>query len=148
MPEGFSVRQIDHVELVVPDRHEAARWYERILGLKILSDYEHWAKEGGPLMISSDGGSTKLALFEGAARASQKGIGYRRVAFRVDGPGFAEFLRRLETHPVLDENRRQVTPRDVVDHDKSFSIYFCDPYGHSCEVTTYDYDYVARHLLQ
>lgn len=148
MPEEFSVQQIDHVELVVPDRYDAARWYQRILGLEILSEYEHWAKEGGPLMISSDGGSTKLALFEGEPRASQEGIGYRRVAFRVDGPGFVEFLRRLESYPVLDENRRQVTARDVVDHVQSFSLYFCDPYGHFCEVTTYHYDYVAPHLAK
>ena len=29
----FTVLQIDHVELFVPDRYEAARWYERTLGL-------------------------------------------------------------------------------------------------------------------
>lgn len=30
----FKVLQIDHVELFVPDRYEAARWYERVLGLE------------------------------------------------------------------------------------------------------------------
>ena len=31
----FSVDQIDHVELFVPDRYEAAKWYDEILGIKI-----------------------------------------------------------------------------------------------------------------
>ena len=61
----FKVLQIDHVELFVPDRYEAARWYERTLGLQVVPECEPWAVDGGPLMISSDGGSTKLALFEG-----------------------------------------------------------------------------------
>ena len=32
---NFRVLQIDHVELFVPDRHEAAGWYQRILGLDV-----------------------------------------------------------------------------------------------------------------
>ena len=58
----FKVLQIDHVELFVPERYEAARWYERTLGLQVVPECEPWAVDGGPLMISSDGGSTKLAL--------------------------------------------------------------------------------------
>jgi hypothetical protein len=27
MPNGFSVGPIDHIELLVPDRYEAAHWY-------------------------------------------------------------------------------------------------------------------------
>ena len=65
----FRVSQIDHVELFVPDRDEAAKWYEEVLGLTVLRGYEDWAKDPhGPLMISSDDGSTKLALFEGDPR--------------------------------------------------------------------------------
>ncbi|MFQ5695455.1 MAG: hypothetical protein ACE5HB_05655, partial [Terriglobia bacterium] len=108
--------------------------------------YEQWADEGGPLMISSDAGSTKLALFQGEARASEGTSWYRRLAFRVDGPGFVAFLGRLEARPVFAENGKRVTPRDIVDHDQAFSFYFCDPHGHPLEVTTYDYDYVSRVL--
>jgi hypothetical protein len=54
--------------LFVPDRYAAARWYEQSLGLRILPQHEHWAGPGGPLMISSDGGRTMLALFEGELR--------------------------------------------------------------------------------
>jgi catechol 2,3-dioxygenase-like lactoylglutathione lyase family enzyme len=28
---------IDHVELFVPDRHEAAAWYRSVLGLEVLT---------------------------------------------------------------------------------------------------------------
>ena len=63
----FSVLGIDHVEMFVPDRYEAAKWYLEVLGLRILPDYEVWVGDPhGPLMISSDNGNTKLALFTGA----------------------------------------------------------------------------------
>ena len=34
MPRRFRVDQIDHVEVFVPDRREAARWYAETLGLE------------------------------------------------------------------------------------------------------------------
>ena len=127
----FKVLQIDHVELFVPDRYDAAKWYERVLGLQIVPECEPWAVGGGPLMISSDGGSTKLALFEGQPAASGPTAAFRRVAFRVTAAGFAEFLER---NPDL------VTTKSVVDHQQAYSLYFDDPYGHHLEVTTYEYD--------
>ncbi len=63
--DSFRVSQIDHVELFVPDRHEAADWYGRVLGLRIV---------------------------------------------------------------------------------RRFSIYFCDPYGHWLELTTYDHEETRREL--
>jgi catechol 2,3-dioxygenase-like lactoylglutathione lyase family enzyme len=133
----FRVLQIDHVELFVPDRYEAAKWYDRVLGLQIVPECEPWAAGGGPLMISSDGGSTKLALFEGEPTASGPTAAYRRVAFRVTAAGFAEFLER---NPDL------VTKTSVVDHQQAYSIYFDDPYGHHLEVTTYEYDVTSAWL--
>lgn len=134
----FKVLQIDHVELFVPDRYEAARWYEHVLGLQIVPECEVWAAGGGPLMISSDGGSTKLALFEGQPTAASQTTAFRRVAFRVTGGGFAAFLRRLPELALADA-RQPVTATSVVDHEQAYSIYFDDPYGHQLEVTTYDY---------
>ena len=142
----FKVLQIDHVELFVPDRYEAARWYEHALGLQIVRECEPWAVEGGPLMISSDGGNTKLALFEGQPAPSTPTMAFRRVAFRVTGSGFAEFLRRLPELALVDATRGPVTINGVVDHRQAFSIYFDDPYGHQLEVTTYDYDDVSQRL--
>ena len=59
-PPGFRVDQIDHVELFVPDRDEAAAWYRDVLGLEVVAAFAHWADDpAGPLMISPDGGSTE-----------------------------------------------------------------------------------------
>ncbi len=59
-PEPFRVKHIDHVEVFVPDQYAAADWYHRVFGLDILKPYEFWAADG-PLMISSDGGTTMIA---------------------------------------------------------------------------------------
>ena len=136
----FTVIQIDHVELFVPDRYEAARWYERVLGLRVVPECEGWAAGGGPLMISSDGGNTKLALFEGQPIPSPQTAAFRRVAFRVTGEGFQEFVIRLPELALTDDRHRQVGAGSVVDHQQAYSIYFSDPYGHLLEVTTYDYE--------
>jgi catechol 2,3-dioxygenase-like lactoylglutathione lyase family enzyme len=142
----FKVVQIDHVELFVPDRYEAARWYERSLGLRIVPECEMWAAGGGPLMISSDEGSTKLALFEGTPDAASPTAAFRRVAFRVTADGFAEFLRRLPELNLLDTQNRPVVRDSVVDHQQSYSIYFSDPWTHQLEVTTYEYDETSARL--
>ena len=141
----FRVQQIDHVELSVPDQYEAAAWYEKVFGLQILREYEHWAADG-PLMISSDDGSTKLAVFQGEAPGAREPVGWHRVAFRVDGVGFVAFLDRLESLALDNHRGERLTHGHVVNHDLSWSIYFNDPYGHRFEITTYDYDFVAERL--
>lgn len=139
----FRVEQIDHIHVFAPDQYEAAVWYEEVLGLEILPEHEDWATGGGPLTISSDGGNTSLAIFR---REGGSGESKSTVAFRVSGEGFLAFLARLEELDVRDARNNRVTGADVVDHDKSFSIYFCDPYGNPYELTTYDYQYVSESL--
>jgi catechol 2,3-dioxygenase-like lactoylglutathione lyase family enzyme len=136
--DGFRVEAIDHVELFVPDRHEAAAWYRRVLGLDVLPEHEDWAQDPqGPLMISSDRGRTMIALFAGEPQAARPTAGFHRVAFRVNGPTFLAFRDRLrEVEAVLR------------DHDKAWSLYFSDPWGHRLEVTTYDYAAAAQRLRQ
>ena len=137
------VGSIDHVELVVPNRYEAAQWYEKMLGLSPCNEYERWAEEGGPLMVSSDGGTTKLALFEGSAERGRTPV---RIAFRIDGVGFLRFVDQLNALSLSDENGQRVTSSDVVDHERAFSLYFSDPYGTALELTTYDYETVEATL--
>ncbi len=137
MGDGFRVEQIDHVEVFVPDRHEAARWYERVFGLEIMDGFEEWASNsGGPLMVSS-GNGTKLALFEGVPQGEGEPVGFRRTAFRVGGEGFVEFLGRLSELGIHSR---------TTDHGKAYSVYFPDPYGNDFEVTTYDRGYVSELL--
>lgn len=140
MAERFSVEQIDHVEVLVPDIEEAASWYERVLGLTVVRGLE-WTE---PLMISSDGGNTKVALFRGTPQ--EENVGWRRVAFRVSGAAFLEFLGRLDDVPVVSSGGSTVSAGDTVDHDVCWSIYFADPYGNRLEITTYDYSEVEAAL--
>jgi enamine deaminase RidA (YjgF/YER057c/UK114 family)/catechol 2,3-dioxygenase-like lactoylglutathione lyase family enzyme len=129
--DGFHVDQIDHVELFVPDRHEAAKWYERVLGLKIVREYEHWAADPrGPLMISSDTGNTKLALFQGTPQGARETAGYHLVAFRVGAVDFKKFLDRLPQLKLIDHRGQAVTGDLVRDHTAAYSLYFNDPFGH------------------
>jgi catechol 2,3-dioxygenase-like lactoylglutathione lyase family enzyme len=127
---------LDHVELFVPERDEAAAWYAQALGLKPVPGTEAWAEDpGGPLMISADGGTTKLALFKGQPQGPRHTAGWHRVAFRVDGASFLEFLAHARRLGLRDRS----APLRVFDHTTAFSAYFCDPYGHRLEVTTYDH---------
>ena len=136
----FQVLQIDHVELFVPDRQEAADWYCRVLGLQVVPGFEQWtANPGGPLMIATAAGGTKLALFEGEPQQGRSTAGFHRVAFRVDAAGFLSFVRSLDVRQLSDHQGRAVTAGAVVDHDLAYSIYFCDPYGHRLELTTYEH---------
>lgn len=141
----FQVEQIDHITLFVPDRYEAAQWYEQVLGLEICREYKKWADEGGPLMISSDGGRTMLAVFEGQSSRLQETDVEPHIAFRVDGVEFLKFVDRIEEMSITDEGN-QVSQKNIVDHKLSFSIYFHDPYGNRFEVTTYNYQAVAQTL--
>ena len=136
------VEGIDHVELSVPDRFAAAVWYERALGLAIVPEFRDWAADPrGPLMIAA-GDGTKLALFEGEPPAGRGAPGFRRVAFRTSGTGFLTFLEELPAKGLAVES-----PHDpVVDHDRAYSIYFTDPWGHLLEVTTYAYGEVTAAL--
>ncbi len=119
------VTQIDHVEVFVPDREEAARWYRETLGLERVSRAAHWAEHpDGPLMISSDGGSTMVALFTGPAQGDDEVRGLRRLAFRCDADTLRSFATQLDCAPV--------------DHGTAKSIYFSDPWGNDLEITTYD----------
>lgn len=139
--DGFQVDGIDHVELSVPDRYEAADWYNEALGFEIVEEFEHWAERGGyPLMVSSDGGDTMLALFEGTPSNGRGG--FQRVAFRTDGEGFLAFLDRLDAIPDISTGGA----RNVTDLGSAYSVFFSDLYGYSFEVTTYEYEFVSDQL--
>lgn len=143
----FKVDQIDHVELFVPDRYDAASWFVRVLGLHIMEAYEGWAEDPqGPLMISSDGGNTKLALFEGRPQGTRETAGFHLVAFRVSSSGFLSFLDRLADTEVFDTLGNRVTREDARDHQQAFSIYFCDPWGHRYEITSYEAEEIRKAL--
>lgn len=146
MDNTFRAGSLDHIEILVPDRYEAAEWYGEMLGLEVLAEFEFWAGQdgSGPLMMSSDGGQTKLALFVGEPLGEHHPVGFQRVAFRVTGPDFLRFWSLLSVRELHNRHGDRVLANQVVDHTRSWSIYFCDPYGNPLEITTYDYDEVAE----
>lgn len=133
--------KLDHIELFVPSRREAADWYGKVLGFEIIADFVHWAEEGGPLMITNDTGETKIALFRGKPQGESEVRGFRRLAFRVDAVDFLRFLDTSGTWRSPPLGRAEIQ-----DHGKALSVYFADPYGNLLEVTTYD-DRAAREAL-
>ena len=143
----FRIEQIDHVEVFVPDRRQAAKWYEETLGLQVVAGYEHWSEDPrGPLMISCDGGATKIALFTGEPQGDRPTAGWHLLAFRVDAAGMRAFVRHAGSLGLRDSRNNPMAESSVVDHGKAFSIYFSDPWGHRLEVTTYDSEAVRRWL--
>jgi hypothetical protein len=99
-------------------------------------------------MISSDGGSTKLALFQGMPQGARETAGFHLVAFRVGGTDFKRFVDRLPDLNLLDHRGQALTASSVIDHGAALSIYFCDPFGHRLELTTYQPDEAKRLLAR
>ncbi len=144
----FRVDQIDHVELVVPDRHAAARWYQQVLGLRVIEEFKSWADDpNGPLMIGTPHAGTRLALFAGQPTGSKEGVGFHLVAFRVSGEMFLRFVSRLDELQLIDNDGNPVAGKDVSDHKRACSLYFCDPWGNELELTSYERDFIVGALL-
>lgn len=134
--------KIDHVEIFVPDRNQAAGWYKTVLGFQIVERYRDWAKTGsGPLMISADTEREMIALFEGEPQGDHAETGICRLAFRVSGAEFVDFIKSS-----LRWSEPPLGVDDIKNHERAYSIYFTDPYGNPLELTTYDVDGVADYL--
>lgn len=105
-PSGTGGFTLDHVEFFVPDRAEAAAWYSHVLGCAPVPGTEHWAADpGGPLMVSPDGGRTKLALFTGEPQGRRATAGFHRVAFRLDVAEWSSFAARVSELGLQEEGR-------------------------------------------
>lgn len=137
--------QLDHVELFVPDREQAAAWYARVLGLQPMAALARWATPRGPLMLSADGGQSMVALFTGGPCGHRRERSHHRVAFRVSGPAFLAFVAAAPEGPVYDASGKPLASLSPMDHGGAFSVYFSDPWGYLCEVTTYDWRHVLAH---
>jgi catechol-2,3-dioxygenase len=116
---------IDHVHLYVSDRAAAEKWYSEFMGFNRMQQFESWI-ENGPLTIAS--GKVHLALFE--STQPQK----TTVAFGVNCDNFIHWIKHLNSKSVDFE---------LVDHDLSWSIYFCDPDGNPFEITCYEYSHLS-----
>jgi catechol 2,3-dioxygenase-like lactoylglutathione lyase family enzyme len=139
---------LDHVHLVVPNRAEAARWFQDQLGFEVVTKYEQWARiEGGPLHLSADGGRSGIALFE-------LGLGHPATtlelgaAFQVDAERFVAFARGLETAALRDVGGQPLEMSAVVDFDLCYAYNFLDPWGNRFELNCYEIEAVKRQLIE
>jgi catechol-2,3-dioxygenase len=143
----FKMGTLDHMHVMVPNRYEAARWYQENLGFEIIKEFEFWAKEdSGPLYISADGGRSALSLFE-----PNRYVNFKvetSVAFRVDAEAFLTFARSLNTLKLKGERGNPLTVSSVVDHNVCYAFYFQDPYGNQFELDCYECDRIREELIE
>lgn len=127
------IAKIDHVHISVVDRSAAERWYEKVLGFTRVKELEFWAPDGGPLTIQDADGTVHLALFEGTPMKRPS-----TVAFGVSANDFMKWKNYLFTEIGMR--------LEAEDHAASWSLYFSDPDGNPFEITTYEYEAVAKAL--
>jgi catechol 2,3-dioxygenase-like lactoylglutathione lyase family enzyme len=150
-PIPFRIQRIDHIKVSVPDRYEAATWYQEIFGLRILHG-SAWdaaaALPGGPLFLGVDDSldSTKVALLEGEPQGEHPPIGLTRATFSVAAESFLRFLDRLDELTLFNEEGERITRSHLVDQWIGWSLYFNDPYGNRYELLTYEYEAVKRQV--
>ena len=127
-----TLQTIDHVHVYTSNRADAETWYARVLGLVKIPEFEHWATKVGPLFLTNPQRTISLALFERPHQPTRS-----TIAFRVSGQDFLEWRARL---------RETLGKIEDVDHDGSWSLYFSDPDGNPFEITSYDYEWLTKHL--
>lgn len=147
--QSYQMQRIDHIEVNVPDRYEAAKWYEKVFGFKILQHpVFEWAVNlpNGPLFIGSEDWAVKVSLFEGEPQGQHPFIGFNRACFSLTGTDFLSFLDHMDALELYDEKGTRMTRNHLADHRFAWAVYFSDPYGNRYELTTYDYQQVADQL--
>lgn len=126
------LRGINHIHLSVPDKLVAAKWYEEMLGFRIVDSMLSWNTTTGPLTIEDESGRIHLALF-----ASDNYTPTSAVAFDASGEAFLLWKRYLEDAQLLQR---------CSNHKLSWSLYFNDPFGHSLEITSEDTEVIDQVL--
>jgi catechol 2,3-dioxygenase-like lactoylglutathione lyase family enzyme len=107
------VPRIDHAAFETPDPDATARFYERLLGARIVKS------EGHPVMAYV--GNTGFAFHEPDGPGDHVGI-------RVTEDERAELKRRLDEDGIAWEER---------DHGVGKGVFFRDPDGRQLEAITY-----------
>ena len=122
---------VDHIHVSVKDRKLAEQWYQDVLGLVRVAEFEQWVSDKGPLTIGNAQGDIHLALFE--SEAVQNTV----IAFSVTAENFFAWIEHLKDNEIAV---------NIFDHDLSWSIYFRDPDGNPFEITSYEHDLVVKSM--
>ena len=146
---GITAQRIDHIEVHVPDRYEAAAWYEQILGLEILTDPVFtWAAQlpNGPVFVGNPSRTVQVSLFEGEPLGDREPIGQVQTCFNVDARTFLQFMSLLPELNLRDRFGNIVSEALIADHRIGWAFYFIDPWGNRYELNTWDYTIVAEEV--
>ncbi len=138
---GFSIEDIDHLEVFVKDRTKSAKWHEEIFGLTEIKELEMWSRLVRCLLETKTNQSHSL-LMNGKKDTDDS---INRMTFRTTGEKFVDFINHSNKIKVFFLEER-VTKENLVDHDLSYSIYFDDPDGNKLELTCYDHDFVKSKI--
>jgi len=114
---------IDHVHVYVGDLPAAAEWYQQLLGFEHDVAFSEWYRQGGPYVIRC--GAAALSLFQ--RPVSKPG---NTIAFAIQAIKISTLLERLQLFKLHFT---------VVDHQLTWSVYFCDLDCNPIEITCNDY---------
>jgi catechol 2,3-dioxygenase-like lactoylglutathione lyase family enzyme len=119
--------------LYVDDLERAARFYEQVLGLAVLtSDRRFRAYDVGGksvLLLFRRGATRETVRMPGGTIPPHDGHGPSHAAFAVDAETLGDWEERLAMHGVAVEGRTRWTRGGQ-------SVYFRDPDGHLLELAT------------
>ena len=138
---GIRVSALDHVHIYVADVDEAADWYGRVLGLKVMPVSKF---DKGSRYMATPRGQYCATFFKGEPPSD----GDHTSAFRVPGTVFLDFGEKLEALQLPNRRGGALHRDDAEDHGLAWSYYFADPDGNHLEITTYDHQKVRDVLGQ
>ena len=122
------IRRIGHVALYVKDPAASARWYMKVLGMRIVAEAGDGPYKGG-VFLSFGTSDHDIGLFKAGPDAST-GREFEHVGLELDCSGDLALLQRFHASLI----RHKVRIHEVLNHGVSKGIYFFDPDGHMLEV--------------
>ena len=136
--DPISVAKVDHIHRYVTDKFEAAKWYERVFGFRIVDKLLPNAKKypKAPLDIANADSSVMFALFS-TDKPELMGS-TASIAMRVAPDAFVRMMGNTVDLDIVDRGNARLTNDDIIHHDATgdMSVYFVDPWGNSIEIIT------------
>ncbi len=118
---ALRTRGIDHLNLQVKDLEETVRFYDRLLGFKILEDIP---ADNGKIIGDEN---AKLALYESKSFGGYEKRGFHHIGLNIEN--FDDVERACEELSV------EVLYGGEVKWPGSRSVYIKDPNGYELELT-------------